>query len=235
MRTVDGHLRWNLSGLYAEVLTGLTVLAARYPGVVSIGIDTWAVDYGLLDAEGQLLAEPIAYRDDRTDAVISDGGRRDQSRAPVRRSAGCSSCRSTRSTSSRRSSRVISGIAHGPRRAAARPAGLLADRRAADGDHQRLHHRPAGRAAPILVGRGVRRPGPSRRSLPTLDRTRGDGRGDHRARSPTGPGCRPPPPWSRSVPTTPPPRWSPCRPPAGTSRTCRRAPGPWSGWSSTSP
>jgi len=71
MRTVDGHLRWNLSGLYAEVLTGLTVLASRYPGVVSIGIDTWAVDYGLLDAEGQLLAEPIAYRDDRTDAVIS--------------------------------------------------------------------------------------------------------------------------------------------------------------------
>ena len=71
MRTVDGHLRWNLSGLYAEVLTGLAELASRYPGVVSIGIDTWAVDYGLLDAEGQLLAEPIAYRDDRTDAVMA--------------------------------------------------------------------------------------------------------------------------------------------------------------------
>ena len=71
MRTVDGHLRWNLSGLYAEVLTGLAELASRYPGVASIGIDTWAVDYGLLDAEGQLLAEPIAYRDDRTDAVMA--------------------------------------------------------------------------------------------------------------------------------------------------------------------
>jgi len=71
MRTVDGHLRWDLSGLYAEVLSGLTELASRYPGVVSIGIDTWAVDYGLLGAEGQLLAEPIAYRDDRTDAVIA--------------------------------------------------------------------------------------------------------------------------------------------------------------------
>jgi rhamnulokinase len=70
MRTVDGHLRWNLSGLYAEVLTGLAALASRHPGVVSIGIDTWAVDYGLLDAGGRLLAEPIAYRDDRTDAVI---------------------------------------------------------------------------------------------------------------------------------------------------------------------
>ena len=72
MQTVDGHLRWNLSGLYAEVLTGLAELAARYPGVVSIGIDTWAVDYGLLDADGRLLAEPIAYRDDRTDAVIGE-------------------------------------------------------------------------------------------------------------------------------------------------------------------
>ena len=41
MRTVDGHLRWNLSGLYAEVLTGLAELTSRHPGVVSIGIDTW--------------------------------------------------------------------------------------------------------------------------------------------------------------------------------------------------
>ena len=70
LQTVDGHLRWDLTGLYAEVLTGLTELASRHPGVVSIGIDTWAVDYGLLDADGNLLAEPIAYRDDRTDAVI---------------------------------------------------------------------------------------------------------------------------------------------------------------------
>lgn len=72
MHSADSHLRWNLSGLYAEVLTGLTELARRHPDVVSIGIDTWAVDYGLLDADGRLLAEPIAYRDDRTDAVIGE-------------------------------------------------------------------------------------------------------------------------------------------------------------------
>jgi rhamnulokinase len=72
MHARDGHLRWNLSGLYAEVLVGLSVLADRYDDVVSIGIDTWAVDYGLLDGDGALLAEPIAYRDDRTDAVISE-------------------------------------------------------------------------------------------------------------------------------------------------------------------
>jgi rhamnulokinase len=72
----DGHLRWNLTGLYEQVLVGLTALAERYPGVTSIGIDTWAVDYGLLDADGRLLAEPIAYRDDRTDAVIDEVHRR---------------------------------------------------------------------------------------------------------------------------------------------------------------
>ena len=68
----DGSLRWNLTGLYEQVLVGLTALAQRYPGVVSVGIDTWAVDYGLLGGDGRLLAEPIAYRDDRTEAVIDD-------------------------------------------------------------------------------------------------------------------------------------------------------------------
>ncbi len=72
LQTVDGRLCWDLTGLYAEVLVGLTVLAERYDDVVSIGIDTWAVDYGLLDADGRLLAEPTAYRDDRTEAVIAE-------------------------------------------------------------------------------------------------------------------------------------------------------------------
>ena len=43
---------------------------ARVPDAASIGIDTWGVDYGLLDAAGALLAEPIAYRDDRTTKVV---------------------------------------------------------------------------------------------------------------------------------------------------------------------
>jgi rhamnulokinase len=68
--SVDGHLRWDLSGLYGEVLTGLAMLAGRYPQVESIGIDTWGVDYGLLDANGNLLGEPIAYRDDRTARAV---------------------------------------------------------------------------------------------------------------------------------------------------------------------
>ncbi|GAA2099384.1 rhamnulokinase family protein [Microlunatus panaciterrae] len=66
----DGSLFWDIRGLFDQVLTGLGKLAGSYPDVVSIGIDTWAVDYALLDADGELVADPYAYRDDRTAAVI---------------------------------------------------------------------------------------------------------------------------------------------------------------------
>ena len=70
MREADGHLRWDIGGLYDEVRHGLRTLGREFPTVESIGIDTWAVDYGLLDAGGSLLADPIAYRDTRTDAAV---------------------------------------------------------------------------------------------------------------------------------------------------------------------
>lgn len=57
----DGTLRWDLDRLHAEVLTGL---AAAGP-VDSVGVDSWAVDYGLLDASGRLLGAPFSYRDAR--------------------------------------------------------------------------------------------------------------------------------------------------------------------------
>lgn len=62
----DGHLRWDLDGLFAQVQVGLS----KVPEAASIGVDTWAVDYGLLDDDGRLLADPIAYRDDRTASVL---------------------------------------------------------------------------------------------------------------------------------------------------------------------
>ena len=64
----DGHLRWDLTGLHEQILVGL----AKVPQAESIGIDTWAVDYGLLDEDGKLLAEPIAYRDDRTAKAVEE-------------------------------------------------------------------------------------------------------------------------------------------------------------------
>ncbi len=68
----DGHLRWDFERLFAEILTGLGELARRYPDVHSIGIDTWAVDYGRLDRRGNLIDDPFAYRDDRTSAAVEE-------------------------------------------------------------------------------------------------------------------------------------------------------------------
>jgi rhamnulokinase len=62
---VRGTLYWDILALYRGVLDGL---AAAGP-VDSIGIDTWAVDYGLIDAAGRLLGNPVHYRDDRTRGV----------------------------------------------------------------------------------------------------------------------------------------------------------------------
>lgn len=64
-----GALRWPITSLWQEVLVGLRV-AGGQGELDGIGIDSWAVDYGLLDAGGHLLADPVAYRDERTAAVI---------------------------------------------------------------------------------------------------------------------------------------------------------------------
>ncbi|MER6561819.1 rhamnulokinase family protein [Streptomyces sp. NPDC001027] len=58
-------LRWDVLSLYAGVLDGLRAAG----GVDSVGIDSWAVDYGLLDADGALLGNPVHYRDARTEGV----------------------------------------------------------------------------------------------------------------------------------------------------------------------
>ncbi|MFB8120108.1 rhamnulokinase family protein [Streptomyces sp. NPDC055962] len=64
VRLPDG-LRWDVLALYQGVLDGLRA-AARSGPVTSVGIDTWAVDYGLLDSDGALLGLPFHYRDGRT-------------------------------------------------------------------------------------------------------------------------------------------------------------------------
>ncbi|MEU6787123.1 rhamnulokinase family protein [Nonomuraea angiospora] len=63
--TEAGRLHWDITGLYAEILDGL-----RDAGPVSsIGVDSWAVDYGLLDESYRLMGNPVHYRDDRTRGV----------------------------------------------------------------------------------------------------------------------------------------------------------------------
>jgi rhamnulokinase len=61
-----GHLRWEWDRIVAAVTEGLERCLALGP-LTSIGVDTWAVDYGLLDGSGSLLSAPYSYRDSRTD------------------------------------------------------------------------------------------------------------------------------------------------------------------------
>jgi rhamnulokinase len=61
-------LQWDLLGLWSGIRSGLDA-AHRLGGFASVGVDTWAVDYGLLDADGALLGNPVHYRDERTAGV----------------------------------------------------------------------------------------------------------------------------------------------------------------------
>ena len=64
VRLPDG-LRWNLLHLFTEALAGLR----RAGAIDGVGVDTWAVDYALLDAEGRVLGLPFHYRDERTSGM----------------------------------------------------------------------------------------------------------------------------------------------------------------------
>ncbi|MEO0156776.1 MAG: rhamnulokinase family protein [candidate division WOR-3 bacterium] len=66
----DG-LHWDMENLYKEILKGLSVCAREITErPTSIGIDTWGVDFGLFDKNGNLLAPPFSYRDSRTRGMI---------------------------------------------------------------------------------------------------------------------------------------------------------------------
>jgi len=66
---IDG-LHWDLTGLYRHVVAGLASALREEPGVLSIGVDSWAVDYALLRG-GRMLAEPFHYRDERNIAAVA--------------------------------------------------------------------------------------------------------------------------------------------------------------------
>jgi len=66
--TLAGTLHWDFLRLFGDVTAGLRRAAAAGP-VSSVGVDTWGVDFGLLDARGRLLANPVHYRDRRTEGM----------------------------------------------------------------------------------------------------------------------------------------------------------------------
>ena len=63
------HLCWDSDALFAHVLTGLKKCAEHNCRPVSIGIDTWGVDFALLDKAGNMVGDLVAYRDSRTDGM----------------------------------------------------------------------------------------------------------------------------------------------------------------------
>ena len=69
---VGGTLHWDVLRLYADMLDGIRA-AGR---LASVGIDTWGVDFGLLDRAGHLLGNPVHYRDRRTEGMLEEALRR---------------------------------------------------------------------------------------------------------------------------------------------------------------
>lgn len=67
---------WDTFRLLHELKTGLKKAAARKVPISGMAIDTWGVDYGLLDKDGNLIGNPVNYRDDRTIGVIDEVGKR---------------------------------------------------------------------------------------------------------------------------------------------------------------
>ncbi|MBR5239539.1 MAG: rhamnulokinase [Clostridia bacterium] len=68
---VGGTLYWDVLRLLFEIKQG--ILAAHHNGGFdSIGIDTWGVDFGLIDKDGRLLENPVHYRDSRTDTIMEE-------------------------------------------------------------------------------------------------------------------------------------------------------------------
>jgi len=64
-----GTLHWDVLRLWHEIQSGIAKATANQ-GISGIGIDTWGVDFGLLDERGDLLGNPVCYRDNRTDGMV---------------------------------------------------------------------------------------------------------------------------------------------------------------------
>lgn len=68
--TLGDTLHWDFLRLFGEVSAGIRRAGMDGP-ITSVGIDTWGVDFGLLDSRGRLLANPVHYRDLRTQGMVS--------------------------------------------------------------------------------------------------------------------------------------------------------------------
>lgn len=64
----NNTMYWDVLRLLSEMKQGI-LLAQKHGKIDAIGIDTWGVDFGMLDKDGQLIANPVHYRDRRTEGM----------------------------------------------------------------------------------------------------------------------------------------------------------------------
>src|SRR5215471_6189757 len=73
---VGAHIHWDVLRLWTDIKTGLTIALHKYKdAVASIGVDTWGVDFGLLDKNDELIGNPYHYRDTRTEGMLEEAFR----------------------------------------------------------------------------------------------------------------------------------------------------------------
>jgi len=65
----NGHLCWDAEGLVNHVIAGMKACHEQGYAPVSMGIDTWGVDFVLLNKDGEMVGDLVAYRDSRTDGM----------------------------------------------------------------------------------------------------------------------------------------------------------------------
>ena len=72
---VGEHLHWDILRLWTEIQNGLRIAAGNNESsLAGIGVDTWGVDFGLLDASDRLIGNPYHYRDARTNGMVEAAG-----------------------------------------------------------------------------------------------------------------------------------------------------------------
>jgi rhamnulokinase len=82
VRLPDG-LHWDVLRLWSDIKTGIGISSTRFSKALhSIGLDTWGVDFALLDSQGALVSNPFHYRDERTDGMLQEAFQR-MSRAEI--------------------------------------------------------------------------------------------------------------------------------------------------------
>ncbi len=65
---VRGTMHWDILHLWRSIQQGIELGKKHHPA--SLGVDTWAIDFGLLDARGSLISNPVCYRDSRTNGMM---------------------------------------------------------------------------------------------------------------------------------------------------------------------